>query len=99
MRPINPAVSAFIQGLIDEIAPHVFGDWPMRVCKEQYNAVPIHGNWMYLWALRPDGTVLCMDHETFGHPVTPEDDPLAIYAVLVHAAKRYPILQELVPEW
>jgi len=69
----------------------------MRVCKEELNALPLHGNIIYLWAIRPDGTVLCMDHEKFNHPTEPETDPLILYAVLVNGARTYPGLQALVP--
>jgi hypothetical protein len=67
------------------------------VCKEELNALPIHGNVIYLWAIRPDGTVLCMDHESLNHPTEPETDPLTLYAVLFHGARIYAELQSLVP--
>jgi hypothetical protein len=95
-RP-TPELAARIQHLIDELKPSTFGDWPLRVCRDDLHALPLHGNRIFLWALRPDGEVLCMDHEAWGHPTEPETDPLILYAVLLHAARRHPELQELVP--
>jgi hypothetical protein len=71
--------------------------WPVRVCKERMNALPLDGNQIYLWALRPDGVVLCLDHEAFSHPFEEETDPLKLYAVLQRGAAKHPELREMVP--
>ena len=93
-----PDLAVRIQRRIDDLQPpDSLGHWPTRVCKQELNALPLHGNWVYLWALQPDGTVLCMDHEALTHPTEPETDPLVIYAVLVQGSRSYPELQELVP--
>lgn len=95
--------SADIQRRIDELGPppgepwHP-GAWPTRVCKEELNALPLLANLIFTWALRPDGTVLCMDRDSLFHPTEPETDPLAIYAVLEHAARESPALGPLVPD-
>ena len=83
--------------MIDELQPTTFGDWPLRVCRDDLNVLPLRGDRIFLGALRPDGAVLCMDHETWGHPTEPEADPLILYAVLLQAARRRPELQELIP--
>ena len=98
MKPVAPDLAVRIQRRIDDLRPpDSLGHWPTRVCKRELNALPLHGNWVYLWALQPDGTVLCMDHEALGHPTEPETDPLVIYAVLAHGSRIYPELPELVP--
>ena len=93
--------SAAIQRRIDALHPTSpggwgLGEWPVRVCKERLNALPLHDNVVHLWAIRPDGTVLCMDHVD-PRPAEPETDPLTLHAVLVHGARRFPELRALVP--
>jgi hypothetical protein len=97
MRPTvpSPEVEAFIQRHIDEMQTEGLQNWLWRVCKE-LNALPIHGTILYLWALRPDGLVLCIDHEAFNHPTEPETDPRRLYAALHRGARIYPELRELV---
>lgn len=92
----SPELAALIQHRINELPTESFGT--SRACKEELNALPICGNQIYLWAIRPDGTVLCMDHEAFSHPAEPENDLVVVYAVLLHGASRYPELEELVPD-
>ena len=99
VKPLTPApeLAARIQQRIDELQPKSPRAWPVRVCKEELNALPLHGNILFLWAIQPDGTVLCMDHEAFGHPTEPEIDPLTVYAVVEQGARSYPELQALIP--
>lgn len=91
----SPELTTQIQGWIKELHPDTLGAWPIRVCKEELNALPIHSTLIYLWALQPDGTVLCMDHEALFHPTEPETDPLNIYASLANGSRKYPELREL----
>jgi hypothetical protein len=90
-------LGAQITRQIDALRPTALGDWTLRVCKEELHALPVLGNQIYLWALRPDGTVLCMDHEAFTHPSEPETDPLTCFAVAVAAARSNPELSALIP--
>jgi hypothetical protein len=96
MSGIPPQVGRRIQQRIDMLDVADPRAWPVRVCKEQMNALPLHGNQIYLWALRADGVVLCLDHESSSHSVEAETDPLKVYAVLRKGAARYPELAELV---
>jgi len=94
----SPELSARIQDLINELqVGDPLRNWPDRVCKEELNALPIQGDINYIWAIRPDGTVLCMDHVEFNHPTEPETDPQAIYVAIAEGARTYPELQALVP--
>lgn len=97
MISVPPHLAAAIQRRIDALETDGIGRWVLRVCKHELNALPTLGNQIYIWALRPDGTVLCMDHEAFSHPVEEVSDPLVAYAVCHEAARRYPELRELVP--
>jgi hypothetical protein len=101
MGSISPSaeLAARIQRLINELqVGDPLRNWPVRVCKEDLNALPVQANYIYDWALRPDGTVLRMDREELNHPTEPETDPLVIYAVIAHGADYYPELQELLPD-
>lgn len=60
-------------------------------------ALPLHANDGYLWAIEPNGRVVCLDHQGFGHPAEPEADPLVIFAVLTKGADRYAELRALIP--
>jgi hypothetical protein len=96
MNPLSPELAQRIQRHLTDL-PNQFGAWPVRLSKKKLNALPLHGDQIYLWALRPDGVVLCLDHESASLTVREESDPLTLYAVLVQGAQKYPELQELVP--
>ena len=90
--------SQWIQSSIDAMRVDDPGHWPSRVCKERLNALPLAGNSIYLWALRPDGSLVCFDHEAFGWHSEVEADPVVIYAVMLQGAQKYPELCSLIPE-
>ncbi|HEX8673960.1 MAG TPA: hypothetical protein VF710_18830, partial [Longimicrobium sp.] len=91
------ALSARIQSLIDELAPPPSGLGLQRLCRE-WNVLPLHSNSIYLWALRPDGVVFCIDHESFRQDGEPETDPHALYSAFVHGAQTHLELRELIPD-
>ena len=97
MIPVTPELGRQIQWWIDALGVSDARRWPVRVCKETMNALPLDGNQIYLWALRPDGVVLCLDHESASHSFEPETDPLKLYEVLRKGARTYPELRALVP--
>jgi hypothetical protein len=97
MTAVPPHLSERIQRRIDEIQPGGLKDWLPRVCKERLNALPLNANQIYVWALRADGAVLCMDHESASLSFEEEDDPRTRFAVLTEAARLHPELAELVP--
>ena len=72
-------------------------NWVLNVCKEE-QMLPLHSTSIYIWALRPDGQVMCMDHEAFSHPIDEETDPYKVYAVLNQGARDYPELSVLIPQ-
>ncbi|MDX2067609.1 MAG: hypothetical protein SFV55_04235 [Haliscomenobacter sp.] len=81
---------------IQDLPSSALSQWLYKVCKEQ-QMLPLHATNIYLWALKLDGQVYCMDHEAFGHPIVLEHDSLACYAALFHGANTYPALTELLP--
>ena len=97
MNEDDPGIAAAIQRHINALHPTTLGEWPIRVCKEELNSLPLHSNYLYIWAIRPDGTLLRLDHEAFGHPVEAETDALTRFAVISNGARRYPELGALIP--
>lgn len=96
MNENDPGIAAAIQHYIDALRPTTLGEWPIRVCKEELNSLPLHSSYLYIWAIRPDGTLLRLDHEAFGHPVEPETDALTRFAVIAIGARQYPELGALI---
>ena len=96
MQQPSPKLAELIQVWIAALPTGGPSNWVLNVCKEQ-QMLPLHSTSIYIWALRPDGQVYCMDHEAFGHPLELEHDPLTRYAVLFHGANTYPELVELLP--
>jgi HEAT repeat protein len=86
-----------VQGLIDALDLQPEMGWPTRVCKNDLNALPLWGRGLDLWALRPDGRLLCLDLDSVRHETWDEDDPEVRFASLVHGAETYPELAELIP--
>jgi hypothetical protein len=97
MISVPPHLAQAIQRRIDEMEADRTAGSGLHLCTHELNALPTLGNQIYVWALRADGMVLCMDHEAFLHPVDEVYDPRTVHAVLADAARRYPELRELVP--
>lgn len=72
------------------------GMFVLRACQE-FGGLPLVSNHVYLWIIKPDGSVWCMDHEAFGMPVEPETSPRMVYIALAQGARRYPELSSLLP--
>jgi len=99
---LSAELAARIRERIDALGPPpdsgwAPGDWVVRECRETLGALPLHANSIYVWALRPDGTLLRLDHESFRQEVEPETDARRRYGAVAQGARRYPELRELVP--
>jgi hypothetical protein len=97
----SPELAALIRRRVDELPEPDGANFVLRLCK-QHGSLPLHCTQIYLWLLRPDGRVLCIDHDTVAQSAEPEEDPVTAYAVLAHGAATYPELGELLPplpEW
>jgi hypothetical protein len=92
----SPELADRIQQLINELPTESDSNWLQRACK-RLNALPLHGNLNFLWALLPNGNVVSIDHEAFSLPTEPETDPMTVYAVLANGARRHPELTEIIP--
>jgi hypothetical protein len=66
------------------------------LCKE-HDAIPLDGNQFEVWALRTDGQVLCIDHESFAQRAEPEEDAEVAYNMIEVGAGKHPELSELLP--
>jgi hypothetical protein len=90
----SPELAARIRRWVDELPTEGTQNWVGRLCK-QHNSIPLHSTEIYLWALRPDGQVLSIDHESFARRAEPENDPVTAYAALAQGARAYPELSGL----
>src|SRR5215204_4715299 len=59
----RPELAALIRRRVEELPASGNPDWLKRVCKEN-DSIPLHCTQIYLWVLRPDGQVMCIDHES-----------------------------------
>ena len=91
---LSPELYARIRRWIDELPTEGMQNWKERLCKEN-DALPLHCTQIYLWALRSDGHVLSIDHESFARRAEPENNALTAYAALAQGARKYPELTEL----
>lgn len=94
---ISPGLAARLRGWIDELPTEGLGNWVVRLCKS-HDALPLHGTQLQLWALRTDGQVLVIDHESASQSVEPETDGALAYAALAQGARSHPELAELLAD-
>lgn len=92
----SPELAARIQAWIDEL-PTEGPTNDLNVLSRDLGALPLRSTWNYLWALRPDGTVLWIVFLAHGQPANPETDPVARYVALERGSRKYPELAVLVP--
>jgi hypothetical protein len=90
----SPDLAARIRRWIDELPTEGTEHWRSRLCK-QHDSIPLHCTQIYLWALRPDGQVLSIDHESSTRRAESENDPATAYAALAQGARAHPELSEL----
>jgi len=90
----SPELAARIRQLVDELPAEGMQNWTGRLCK-QNDAIPLHCTQVYLWALRADGQVLSIDHESSSRRAEPENNAATAYAALAQGARTYPELAEL----
>lgn len=90
----SPDLAARIRRWVDELPTEGMQNWIARLCKE-HDSIPLHCTQIYLWALRTDGHVLSIDHESFARRAEPETNPVTAYAALAQGARAYPELSEL----
>jgi hypothetical protein len=96
-RTPTPELAGRIRELIAQLPPAGLGQVGVRLGRE-YEMLPLASNSIYLWGLRPNGVILCVDHESFAQRAEVETDPVAAYAAMMQGVQRHPELQPLVPE-
>ena len=95
-RAPSPELAALLRRWIDELPTDAPGSYIKRLCKEN-DAIPLDCTEIYLWVLRMDGQVLCIDHESFAQRAEPEEDAEVAYSRIEVGAKTHPELLELLP--
>jgi hypothetical protein len=95
-RTPSPELAARIGQWVDELPTKGRPDWLVRLC-QQNKSVPLKSTQFYLWVLRADGQVLCIDRDSGPQKAEPESDPRTAYAVLARGARVYPEIGELLP--
>lgn|GEM_PF-1494836 len=95
-RAPSSELAARIGRWVDELPAKGRPDWLVRLCQEN-SSIPLKCTQFYLWILRADGQVLCIDHDSGPRTAEPETDPRFAYAVLARGARDYPELGELLP--
>ncbi|MCA1614423.1 MAG: hypothetical protein LC800_09875, partial [Acidobacteria bacterium] len=85
----SPELAALIRRWTDELPAKGLPDWLMRLCMRD-DAIPLHIMQFDVWVLRPDGYVLCIDHDSVAQWAEPETDPVTAYAVLAQGARDHP---------
>lgn len=94
----TPEASARVQAVIDALHPEGLGNWPMRACKEELNALGVFGTRaLFFYSVRADGTVFEMDLDTFAHRAEAVTSRLTRFAVIVTGAMSTPELAGLIP--
>ncbi|HEV7890906.1 MAG TPA: hypothetical protein VGP08_09715 [Pyrinomonadaceae bacterium] len=95
-RAPSPELAALLRRWIDELPTDSVGNYTNRLCKEN-DAIPLDGTEIYLWVLRTDGQVLCIDHESFAQRAEPEENAAVAYGMIEVGASTHPELSELLP--
>lgn len=95
-RAPSPELAALLRRWIDELPTEGLENWLRRLCKDN-DALPLGGTEIYMWMLRTDGQVLCVDHEGFRQPAEPEEDAVVAYDMIELGARTHPELSELLP--
>ena len=95
-RAPSRVLAALLRHWIDELPADSPGNYINRLCREN-DAIPLDCTEIYLWVLRTDGQVLCIDHESFAQRAEPEEDSEVAYGRIEVGARTHPELSELLP--
>ena len=97
LRPPSPALQQRIRQWVGEWHDDLqLGSWPGRLQKER-GVLLLHGNSAFLWYLTPQGQVLVLDTDRFGHPMDPEVNLRAALNAVAQASRQRVELRELLP--
>ena len=90
----SPELAERIRQWVDDLPTEGMQNWIGRLCKE-HGSIPLHSTPIYLWALRSDGQLLSIDHESAARRAELENDPVTAYAALIQGARKYQELSEM----
>jgi hypothetical protein len=97
LRVPSPQLAARMRELVAEFPARAANEGTIRLCRAS-GMLPLATNSIYLWGLRPDGVMLCVDHESSSQRAEVETDPVAAYGAMMQGVQRYPELQPLIPQ-
>jgi hypothetical protein len=95
-RAPSRVLAALLRRWVDELPTEDPAHMIHRLCKEN-DAIPLDCNQFEVWALRTDGQVLCIDHESAARRAVPEEDAEVAYGKIEVGARTHPELLELLP--
>jgi hypothetical protein len=95
-RAPSPELAALLRRWVEELSAEGPGNMISRLCIEN-DAIPLDCTEIYLWVLRTDGRVLCIDHESFAQRAEPEENAEVAYGKIEVGARTHPELSELLP--
>ena len=95
-RVPSPELAVLMRRWIDELPAEVLVNRIQRLCREN-DAIPLDANQFEVWALRTDGQVLYIDHDSFAQRAEPVEDAGTVYDKIELGMKKYPELLELLP--
>lgn len=88
----SPELAAWIESRVAAQTGY-FGDGAAKAA----GALALHETQFYVYALRPDGTLVRVDFEALSWPSCEETDARRVYAAMRHGAAKFPQLESLVP--
>lgn len=98
LRTPDPQLQKLIrQWCVEAYDDGSLGNWPIRLMRER-QVYLLYGNQAYLWYLTPEGQVLSLDTDRFGHQMEPETDSRAALEAVLQACQQRPELRALLPE-
>jgi hypothetical protein len=95
-RAPSPELAVLMRRWIDELPSEVLVNRVQRLCKEN-DAIPLDANQFEVWALRTDGQVLYIEHDSSAQRAEPVEDAEVAYGRIEVGMKKYPELLELLP--
>jgi hypothetical protein len=95
-RTPSAGLTGLMRRWIDELPEEAFVNRLQRLCKEN-DAILLDANEFELWALRTDGQVIYIEHDSIAQRAEPETNADTAYEKIALAIRKYPELRELLP--
>jgi hypothetical protein len=95
-RTPSAGLTGLMRRWIDELPAEALVNRLQRLCKEN-DAILLDANEFELWALRTDGQVIYIEHDSIAQRAEPETNADTAYEKIALATRKYPELRELLP--